>query len=533
MTVLLTRKAVLQGAMEATYGVAAAVGANDGFLVSNPLYTIKPNVMERDFVRNDLSPLQFIIGRKIASMEFSTELRGNGLQNSGLASQAAMITRLFQACGYAMTPNIGPCIKGPYDQGDPPVEVTWAASSQAVAGDVFTATGTLAAGDKFLIDGNTYTLRAAPALVGDVALGAGNPAALQNLAAAVNGATLAGAYFAGTPASTDVAATSGAATLTLAANRYGAWANSIAITYTPQATSEGSWAHATMNGGVDPGTTSDVVAYYMTVVEGGVSGTATVAVTSDTTAEALAAVPITSGSPFTVGTKGLTITPTWTGSLIAGQAWTVWLMPAGLSLDPISDNLQSITLVMHKDGVMHQMPGAYGTFDVTAQSGNYATIKWTFTGNFIEAVDDPNPSPVFERQLPSQVELARLDVGNFPAVVEKFTFNQMNDVQIRADITAADGYIGTRIVSRKPEGGINPEADLVANNDFWGQLAAATGVPFQMRVGHTPGNTVWFLAPNSQYSGLTYADRNGILVYDAGMRFARTYGNDESCFYFC
>ena len=57
--------------------------------------------------------------------------------------------------------------------------------------------------------------------------------------------------------------------------------------------------------------------------------------------------------------------------------------------------------------------------------------------------------------------------------------------------------------------------------------------PFQMRVGHTPGNTVWFLAPNSQYSGLTYADRNGILVYDAGMRFARTYGNDEACFYFC
>ena len=58
-------------------------------------------------------------------------------------------------------------------------------------------------------------------------------------------------------------------------------------------------------------------------------------------------------------------------------------------------------------------------------------------------------------------------------MVEKFTFNQMNDIQIRPDVSSSDGYIGTRIMSRKPEGGINPEADLVENNDFWGQLAAA------------------------------------------------------------
>ena len=86
MTVLLTRKAVLQGAMETSYKSPASVGVNDGFLISNPAFTIKPNVLERNFVRNDLSPMPFIIGRKLASMEFETELRGNGLQNSGLAS---------------------------------------------------------------------------------------------------------------------------------------------------------------------------------------------------------------------------------------------------------------------------------------------------------------------------------------------------------------------------------------------------------------------------------------------------------------
>ena len=179
------------------------------------------------------------------------------------------------------------------------------------------------------------------------------------------------------------------------------------------------------------------------------------------------------------------------------------------------------------------MPGAYGTFEITAQAGNYATVKWTFTGTYVEATDDPNPTPSFERQWPSQVEVARLQIGGFAAIVEKMTFNQANDVQVRPDVSAPDGYNGVRITSRKPEGGINPEADLVSNNDFWGQFAAYDGMPFQIRVGAVAGNTVWMLFPQTQYSGLTYQDRNGILTYDAGLRFARTYGNDEVCLYFC
>jgi hypothetical protein len=42
--------------------------------------------------------------------------------------------------------------------------------------------------------------------------------------------------------------------------------------------------------------------------------------------------------------------------------------------------------------------------------------------------------------------------------VEKFTLDQMNDIQIGPDGSSSNGYIGTRIVPRKPEGGINPEA---------------------------------------------------------------------------
>jgi hypothetical protein len=533
MTVLLTRKAVLQAALETTFNVAQSVGVNDGFLISNPTFTIQPNVLERNFVRNDLSPMPIIIGRKLAKMEFETELRGNGLANAGLVADAPLIVRLFQACGYAVAGYPDPVTIGPYDSGTNPVEVTWSVGSGTPAAQVLTFSGEPSDGDTVTIGGKVYTFKTVLANTdGYVAIGGSEAQAITNLKQAVNLGTGAGAQYATatTAQPNGLVATSTGTTLTVTAPRPGASYNSIAVSKTSTACS---WGAGTLAGGASIASNTDVVEYLLTCTTPGASGTAQITVTSDTAGEGDAAATVTSGTPFSLGTKGLTITPTWTGALTEGMTWTVWLMPSGVMLSPISDNFQSATLVMHKDGVEHTMPGAFGTFEITAMAGNFATVKWTFTGSWVEPIDDPNPTPIFERTLPSQVQFARLNIGGFQATVEKLTFNQGNDVQIRPDVSSQDGYNGTRIVSRKPEGGINPEADLVANYDFWGTFAAATEVPLQMRIGTVSGNEVWCIFPNTQYSGLTYGDRSGILVYDAGLRFARSNGNDEAFFYFC
>ena len=535
MTVLLTRKAVVQAALEATYNTQASVGVNDGLLVNNPMFSVKPNVLERNFVRNDLSPMPIIIGRKVASMEFETELRGNGLQGSGLSPQAPVIARLFQACGYVLGQNPSQSLLGPYIVGDAPTLVSWAGPTSAAASQTFTATGEPNNGDVINVNGHVYTWKTAlTPTAGEVLIGGSEANALANMKNAMNGGPGSGTnYAAGTAASPDVTASSTSTTLVVTAENHGTYGNALTVSYTASGTSEGAWGAGTLAGGTNIATNTDVFCYYLTVSTPGVSGTAQLTITSDTAGEGSAAATVTSGSPVSVGTHGLTLTPTWTGSLVAGQQWVVWLLPSGLSLSPVSDNFQSLTLAMHKDGVLHEMPGSYGTFEITAQAGNFATVKWTFTGTYVEATDDPNPAPTFETTLPSQVQLARLTVANFNAIVEKFTYNQANDVQIRPDVSGSDGYIGVRITSRKPEGGIDPEADLVANNDFWGQFTAAQRMPFQMRVGDVAGNTVWMFAPNTQYSGLTYSDRNGILAYDAGLRFARSIGNDEFFLFLC
>ena len=73
----------------------------------------------------------------------------------------------------------------------------------------------------------------------------------------------------------------------------------------------------------------------------------------------------------------------------------------------------------------------------------------------------------------------------------------LSDIQIRPDVNGSDGYSGTRIVGRSPEGGVDPEADLVANQDFWKKLADTERMPFQMRLRQVAGNTVRMLAPSA------------------------------------
>lgn len=403
---MLTKRAIVLATVEATYGTSPGfTPSTDGILVSSPDFTPDITILERDYTRQDLSPLPHATGRKLAKMSFTTELRGNGLQSSGLLTNAPILTRLFRGCGYAVTAQSAVAASPVYDIGIHLNEVAW-----------------------------------------------------------VSGGTL---------------------------------------------------------------TNTELIAYYVAVDTAGASGTAKVTVTSETTGEGSASQTVTSDSPLSLGTKGLTLTPTFTGSLVVGQRWVVWLQPKCLKVTPLSQTYESVSLRMYLDGTLHEMNGGMGTFTIDATSGQYATMKWDFTGQYVDVVDAALVSPNFERTLPSQVQLGRLRVDDFPAIVNAFNWTQANDIQPRPDINGSDGYAGVRITGRKPVAGIDPEASLVASHDFWGRMSNATIMPFQMRVGTQPGNTVWIVSPVVQYNRMTYRDRSGIRAYDAGLSFGRYNGDDE------
>lgn len=529
---LLSRRGTVQIGIESVYGTPAALTNNDGILVSEPEYEIDPSVLERDFVREDLSPLPVIIGRKLSRMTFSTEIRGNGKQHSGLLADAPLISRLFRACGYQLIACPDPQVIGVFEIGDHANQVTWEVSSGARATGTLTVSDVPDPNDTVTIGSTVYTFVAVPTLPYDVDIGGDAAISAQNLRHAINGTGTPGTHYGvGTQPHPDVVASGASGSVVVTANAYGTSGNAIATT---AAGADLSWAGANLSTGANVATVTDVMAYYLEVTTGGASGAAQIAVTNgeNDPDDDTAAATVTTASPFTVGSKGLTITPTFTGNLALGQRWVLWLTPTGLLLKPVSNNFESITIGMNKDGVYHSMPGSFGTFDIAAEAGNYATINWEFTGIYVAAVDQALPSPNYERTLPHQVELARLHMDEDYIIVANFTYDQANTITVRPDVSSPEGYIGTRITSRDPEGGIDPEAELVADHDFWSKMATAKRMPFCMRIGVETGNTVWFFAPVCQYTGLSYTDRDDILTYDAGLKFSRYNGNDEFLLFF-
>src|SRR6266487_2642706 len=98
----LMRRTLVLAKVESTPGTdAAPTPAADAILVASPSYETDLQILQRDFVRADLSPIGIQVGRKLAHMKFGVELRGNGLQQDGATDPK--IGRLLQGCGFSRT----------------------------------------------------------------------------------------------------------------------------------------------------------------------------------------------------------------------------------------------------------------------------------------------------------------------------------------------------------------------------------------------------------------------------------------------
>lgn len=280
--------------------------------------------------------------------------------------------------------------------------------------------------------------------------------------------------------------------------------------------------------------------YTVEVVTAGASGVAEVLVTNNNVDEddlsAAVAETITTGVALTLGAKGGTITPTFTGDLALGDKFQVLALPVGITAKPISDGFETGTIYMWRDGNLHVGNNAMGTFTIEATAGDFARVTFNFTASFVAAEATPMPEDaVYEETLPPQVELSLLTWGgNRDLIADKWTFDQGNDIQARMDVNARQGYRGSRIADRAPKGGFTPEAELETDQPFWADYLAAKAKTFTVRCGTEAGNQIVLWAPRAQTSELSYGDRNGLLTYDKSIAFKRGLsGNDETIWHFC
>ncbi len=233
-----------------------------------------------------------------------------------------------------------------------------------------------------------------------------------------------------------------------------------------------------------------------------------------------APITVTSGTTaVTLGNSGAEITPTWTGNLVVGQSWVVTLYELGYNYLPTSDStlVESMTLYVNKDGLLHKVTSCTGTVTFSGESGQVATAAFEMQGNYIDPVEDPVPlDAALEATVPPQVELSQMSIaGDLDFCAQSFTFTLGNQTNLRECINASDGFDGSQITGREPTAALNPEATYEAYTDMWGQFSRSAQFPIHTRVGSVAGNMVRFYAERANFTGLTYGDRNNAVTTEA------------------
>ena len=198
-----------------------------------------------------------------------------------------------------------------------------------------------------------------------------------------------------------------------------------------------------------------------------------------------------------------------------------------VTYSPVSDDLDSVTIYVYKDGTLHKLHGGMGTFSIDASVGQITTISWTFQGKTAAESQTAHPgSEVYDSTVPVALTSAGLSYGGWSAIATKATLDIGNTVAQRPSMNESDGVIGYMITSRETKGGIDPEADPTTF-DVWAALKAADSDAFSITIGATAGNICDIDCPACVLTGAPYGDRNGIVTHDLGFICAESSGDDE------
>ena len=162
------------------------------------------------------------------------------------------------------------------------------------------------------------------------------------------------------------------------------------------------------------------------------------------------------------------------------------------------------------------------------KAGHIVTLDVTMRGLYSAVTGATGPATVtYSSTLPPIFQNAALAIDSYSGVVSKFEIDFGIESTIREDLSSAYGIKGFQVTGRKPKLTIDPEMTLVAAYDWFGKFVSGAQGTFTALLGGTAGNKTTITAPKAQYAGVTYGDRNGILIGQVSAQLNESTGDDE------
>jgi hypothetical protein len=206
--------------------------------------------------------------------------------------------------------------------------------------------------------------------------------------------------------------------------------------------------------------------------------------------------------------------------------------PLGKIYSPLTSSQKTLTIYCHYEGILHKLTGCMGSWSMSAEAGQIATINWNFMGVYNAPTATSVPSVTPYDVTPPLVESCSFAIGATSSSVfipASLTLDMGNNVIPRADANSAKGFNSMYITARAPTISFTPESVPEASHPFWTDFAAATAKAVTFTIGSASGNKLVVDVPKMQIANLQYSDRDGIRTYEvSGNAVTITgAGNDE------
>jgi hypothetical protein len=191
---------------------------------------------------------------------------------------------------------------------------------------------------------------------------------------------------------------------------------------------------------------------------------------------------------------------------------------AGTSVvyDPASTDHESVTIYLWEDGSVYRVTGAKGTASLAANTGEIGKFSITLTGHFGGLVDEALPAATYDSTVPPAVIGTSFSVGAFGAVINAVSVDLGNEVTTPPSMTSADGFGSVLITDRDVTGSFDPEATLVADQDWVSDWQNGATQAIDLSIGSDAGNQFALSIPTAYYKEISGGDRDGVATYEIG-----------------
>lgn len=222
--------------------------------------------------------------------------------------------------------------------------------------------------------------------------------------------------------------------------------------------------------------------------------------------------------------------PAWASTFLPACGWVNSTGTFSPKSEVPGSNVKTLTINYYLNGRRQQLRGAAGTFRIVLPTGRTAMFEWTFTGVWVGLSDAAILAPTYPTVLPMRAVAEALTLGSWTPKVESVTIDAGNEVIARENAAQSDGsgISAGLVVGRRPIITLNPEAELVATADPWGDFWARTERAFTYEIDNGTDRFI-VAAPKAQVITLAEGERSGNATDEITLQCNKSAaaGNDE------